>query len=437
MGQRYGPAQAARATTGSDLKPLDYTGHITTTARHRRERPANGGYPAGQRAAEATTAATVAEFSAATLRRDEDLFVGEIVGAILDEVGALRRMPPDDLHDWVRGDLRRVLEAVSQRRLPSAQDIDASAAVVAELARLGFTMDTVLHARRVSIRRARELLRETAVQRGVDAASQIELVHRIWEWADAIQVRDADAHREALQSINRDPNEERAWFLRALLHGTIAPNELRSRATAYGLLPGTSYMALRARPTRGTDTRVLERAIRATGGDQRLEVLTANLEGDACAVVRRKPRLAGRALAGLGPEADVAGLASSFQLATRALDTAAAFGYDGVVTLDDLSLRPAILAEDHLGERLVSRYLEPLYELGEFGTTLEASVREYLAHGMRIEESAKALFVHPNTLRHRLDRFQQLTGANLRRTEDVLELWWALQRRSVNGGARR
>ena len=416
------------------MKPLDYTGHIATTVRHTRETPANGGYRGAQRAAEPTTAAAVAEFSAAILRRDEALFVGEIVAAILDEVGAMRRMPRDDLYDWVRGDLRRVLEAVSQRRLPSSEDIDASAAVVADLARLGFTMDTVLHARRVSIRRARELLREAAVQRGVDAASQIELVHRMWEWADAIQVRDADAHREALLSINRDAKEERAWFVRALLHGTIAPNELLSRATAYGLLPGTSYMALRARPAQGTDPRTLERTIAATGGDERLEVLTANLDGEVCAVVRRRPRVSDGVLAGLGPEADVAGLASSFRLATRALETAAAFGYGGVVTLDDLSLRPAILTEDHLGKRLVSRYLEPLDELGEFGSTLEVTVREYLVHGMRIEESAKALFVHPNTLRHRLDRFQQVTGANLRRTEDVLEVWWALERRSVNGG---
>ena len=116
-------------------------------------------------------------------------------------------------------------------------------------------------------------------------------------------------------------------------------------------------------------------------------------------------------------------------LASRALDTAGIFGLDGVVSIDDVSLRAAVVAEDHLGERLVRRYLDPLAELGDFGAALERTVREYLAHGMRIDESARALIIHPNTLRHRLERFQQLTGADLRRTEDVVEVWWALERR--------
>jgi DNA-binding PucR family transcriptional regulator len=51
---------------------------------------------------------------------------------------------------------------------------------------------------------------------------------------------------------------------------------------------------------------------------------------------------------------------------------------------------------------------------------------------MRIEESARALIVHPNTLRHRLDRFQQVTDADLRRTEDVVQVWWALERRRIS-----
>ena len=90
------------------------------------------------------------------------------------------------------------------------------------------------------------------------------------------------------------------------------------------------------------------------------------------------------------------------------------------------------MAEAHLGERLVGRYIDPLQELGAFGGTLEATVREYLDKGMRIDEAAKALFVHPNTLRHRLDRFQQLTGADLRNAQDLVEVWWALERRALD-----
>jgi putative transposase len=101
------------------------------------------------------------------------------------------------------------------------------------------------------------------------------------------------------------------------------------------------------------------------------------------------------------------------------------------VTIDDVSLRAAILSETHLGERLVARYLGRLDELGEFGATLEESLRVYLDNDLRMDKSAEALYVHPNTLRHRLDRIQQVTGADLRRVENLLELWWALERRRL------
>ena len=51
---------------------------------------------------------------------------------------------------------------------------------------------------------------------------------------------------------------------------------------------------------------------------------------------------------------------------------------------------------------------------------------------MQIEETARALHVHPNTLRHRLRRFEEATDANLRNASDVIELWWALERRRLD-----
>jgi DNA-binding PucR family transcriptional regulator len=52
---------------------------------------------------------------------------------------------------------------------------------------------------------------------------------------------------------------------------------------------------------------------------------------------------------------------------------------------------------------------------------------------MHIDETAGALHVHPNTLRHRLRRFEEATGANLRQPSDLIELWWALERRRLGG----
>ena len=46
-------------------------------------------------------------------------------------------------------------------------------------------------------------------------------------------------------------------------------------------------------------------------------------------------------------------------------------------------------------------------------------------------EIAETLGLHANTVRHRLERFEEITGRSLRETETVVELWWALQRRRL------
>lgn len=40
--------------------------------------------------------------------------------------------------------------------------------------------------------------------------------------------------------------------------------------------------------------------------------------------------------------------------------------------------------------------------------------RVYFAAGMHVERAAERLFVHPNTLRYRIARFEELTDASLR-----------------------
>ena len=105
-------------------------------------------------------------------------------------------------------------------------------------------------------------------------------------------------------------------------------------------------------------------------------------------------------------------------------------------SLADLSILPAVLVDQALGDAFVARYLEPLAAMGRHGGEIEATLRVWLDNGMRIDDTAKALHVHPNTLRHRLRRFEEATGASLRSATEVMELWWALERRRLVGAPR-
>jgi len=227
-------------------------------------------------------------------------------------------------------------------------------------------------------------------------------------------------------------DDRRAVLVRGLVEGTLPFAEAAAAARAHGLLPGGRYCALRARAGEGVSAQELARAIAATGGLNGRGALAAVVEGEVIAVVGTRPRVPPKAVGGMGTPAELSALAPSFRLASRALETALAYGIEGIVDIDELSLRPAILTEPHLGERLVDRYIGPLTNLGPFGDTLQRTLYEYLARGMRIQPAAEALYVHPNTLRHRLERYEEITKADLGRTQDLLELWWALERHRLD-----
>jgi DNA-binding PucR family transcriptional regulator len=50
---------------------------------------------------------------------------------------------------------------------------------------------------------------------------------------------------------------------------------------------------------------------------------------------------------------------------------------------------------------------------------------------MRVDDTARSLHVHANTLRHRLRRYEESTGVSLREPRVLVELWWALERRRL------
>ena len=73
--------------------------------------------------------------------------------------------------------------------------------------------------------------------------------------------------------------------------------------------------------------------------------------------------------------------------------------------------------------RSSTRLPGPLREYdGEHGTRLVETLRTFLESGGSVGAASRALFVHPNTLRHRLSRIEALTGRNPLRFEDRVAL---------------
>jgi sugar diacid utilization regulator len=77
------------------------------------------------------------------------------------------------------------------------------------------------------------------------------------------------------------------------------------------------------------------------------------------------------------------------------------------VTSDDLLPERALSGDGHARRQLVQEVFLPLVEAGP--STVD-TVSVYLDHGGSIEGTARALFVHPNTVRYRLRRAAEVTG---------------------------
>ncbi len=208
-----------------------------------------------------------------------------------------------------------------------------------------------------------------------------------------------------------------------------------SRASALGWAArGDVAVVLGAFPERRTETDVFEgvrRVARAHGMDalcaaqgERLVVLAGGVED---------PRAAGATLAALfghgpvvvGPVADDLEHAHLSARAALAAHRAASGWPEAPRPVLSTELLPerALAGDGHARRHLVEEVYLPI--AGARGT-LEESLAAYLASGGSVEGTARALYVHPNTVRYRLRQVADLTGFAANDPRDALTLQIAL-----------
>ena len=359
-----------------------------------------------------------------------DAIVARIGEQIRAEIPEFRRLPADALADAIRGNVRRALAALRDLREPTKSELDSAAAIGQERAEQGLTVDAVLHAYRITVTEVWTRFGDLARERGADVASVLAFSETLWRWTDAVMDVVGAAHRRVELEQAREEQQRRDAFVLSLLTGALAADELRRESATFGLDAERCYVPFRARARAGVGIGgpPSHRLAVALAGD---DGLATSLDRDLAGIAIRPPSPMPSVATGIGPAVRLESLPAGFSHASRALQTALAFGQEGVFSLADLSIRPAILADEALGDAFAARHLAPLADLGRLGAELESTLRAWLDHGMRIEESARALHVHANTLRHRLRRFEEASDTNLRDPREVVELWWALERRRL------
>ncbi|WP_181780281.1 PucR family transcriptional regulator [Pseudonocardia pini] len=361
-------------------------------------------------------------------RRAAELVESQL--AVLREHPDYRRVPEDDLRRSCHRNVVRVVATLGRTDLLPGVEEDERASGQRR-ALQGVPSDAVVQAYRAVLAVLRDAFVEEATATGADTATVLAGTTRLWDLTDRFSSVLVSARQQVEIDAARRDERYRIALLQRLLTGGLDPAELVSGGAVHGILPGSRYWVVRARDQQpGEDTQRVARHLEHGSGERRTP-LVAPVDDDIVGITTTPPReLAGTVIAVAGP-VDLGGVPAAFTEATRVLTVAVRYGRTGLVDSSSLSVRVAVEQQVELGELLHRRYLSHLVDGRAGHSDVLGTVTAWLRLRRSVAATARELSVHENTVRYRLARFTELTGADLADTDVLVEVWWALEYASI------
>ncbi|HEX2317295.1 MAG TPA: helix-turn-helix domain-containing protein [Thermomonospora sp.] len=336
---------------------------------------------------------------------------------LVKEIPQYAAVPREELLAGTLTAVRAAFTSIVEDRRATPEELAIMGEIGADSARARIPFPALVDSLRQIAQHAADVGKRRAVEHGVDM-HLMGATPRLWHWiVEALAVAGAEHRRVELEMMRHD-RDRRAAFLADLFGGRLTGAELAVMAEAHGLDPDAQYLAFRAPITTPGARRRIEQATEETG-------LAEIYQGDLVGLLPRLPRLHADDLVAVGLPLPLGSAAVSFAQASTALKVATAFHMTGVVSITDVPVQAAVLESRGVTDIVVDRCFGALPEDKRAVTTETLAV--YLDHDLKIAEAAEALHVHPNTLRYRLRRFEELSGLSLERISDVVTVWWALQ----------
>lgn len=324
-----------------------------------------------------------------------------------------------------------MMGGVRQRRVPGATDNPvelqntgrsrATGGVqLSDMVRITLVAQSSFIARLTGLARSQDIPDSLIIEllQYLDAWNAWTMKELIWGFQEA-----------ALAQITRDlRRQDRA--LRQLLGGGLTPAEISRAAAECGLDPLGSYVVLRV-VTGDRAAGDVRRALLNAGLFTSEQSPLTTMYGDVCVISSEMPTGTVPFVAGVSPFVAIDELTEGFRLATRAAEASRRIGRTGFVTMRDLSIAASVAADSEVVQVLRQRYLDPLTELGAAGEVILDTVAEYLGRRRSVAETGHAMYVHVNTVRYRLERFETMTGCSLKDIRTMTEVWWVLNARAA------
>jgi len=313
--------------------------------------------------------------------------------------------------------------------------------------RQGRTLNALLAAYRVGAQVAWRRFVEAGVRGGLEPETLYRVGEAIFAYIDEISGESIEGYAAEQSALAGEEGRRREHLVRLLASDPPpSPDVLRTAAEHASWTPPARIAALvvdGAAPERmasrlgpGTVAAAIDEPPDGAedGADRPRQVLA--FVGDPDGPGRRAmiAKAVGSRHAALGPVVPLDASARSAARARRALELreSGAITGEGLIRAEDHVATLLLHADPQLAAELAASRLAPLRELRPAARErLEATLREWLNHQGRIDDTARALDVHPQTVRYRLAQLRETFGPALDGADSRFELALALR---VSGG---
>jgi putative transposase len=360
-----------------------------------------------------------------SLAADEGI-LAETIESMRATVPGYEAVPTDSLEASVRRNLALSVRAILDGRSPGPEGIDEAETLTDERMSQGVEFGNVMAGFRVCMSVILRHLLAAAPRFGVPAETALSFSTLLWTLGDDFTTRAVVSYRDRTIAEAVADSARRVQWVGSAVAGGLKRTELFAGAAMFRVPRDQPVRALSADGDGDGDTatRIEDWADRAGAR----AVVVPRGRG-AIGLLVGEPGSAdglGKVTVALGPPVTLGELPRSFEVATRVVASAQRVGMDGVVDVDRLSWRMGVFTSPETTARLCEIYVDPLTGEGPFGELIIESLRAYLDHRMNIPRAADSIPIHVNTLRYRLKRYRELTGADLHDLESLIEISWAL-----------
>lgn len=309
-------------------------------------------------------------------------------------------------------------------------------------ARDGRSIDALLAAYRVGARVSWRELSSAAVASGLAAEKIARFAELVFAYIDELSAASVSGHTDELATAGRVRQRYLDLLARQLLNGENLDTLRATADTANWTAPETLTAVLVPAAQMSRIATLLSPATLQSTDDlpalDPAESWAAVLVPDADGAGRAAllAALAGRT-AVVGPSRPWPAVRASYLRAVRARELAVRSGGSRVVDTDEHLVELVLSADGDATADLRRRALAPLQELGPSAAErLAETLRSWLLNQGRREAVAAELFVHPQTVRYRMNQIRQAYGDRLGDPDTILELTVALGAQQRSPGPR-